>query len=139
MSSYDHEGLLIDWLYQETFNKRHIGDPLYRPLRTALTRARRCVLTDEMAAFLYKMMTQLYVDEFKDSKAWHKRIDGRLDDGRYFSRLPHPVTWVEYKLAPMISAEIDRRGTMNPEEYHKWFADARMHGTRIGWLMEQHD
>jgi hypothetical protein len=138
--------LLIDLLFRETFKKK--ADPLYPELRKSLVRARRCVLADDMAAFLYAMMVELFIGPLKfkeqwdsesEKKRWHNRLWGRLDDCRYFSRLPHPVTWIEYRLAAMVAKEIEataEHGYRSIDEVDERLV--KYANTKIGWLLEQH-
>lgn len=134
---------LIDAVYAKTFDKP--GNP---ELRKLLMQARRCVLTDEMSAFMYSMMvTMLDVNRPYSSPLVKRRAYGRtlarLDDCRWFARLPHRVTWVEYSLPAMFEREIsDRRKagdeTAGPRLDGK-LQDAKMAQARIGWLFIQHD
>lgn len=131
--------LLIDRVYRETF--RRPRDP---ELREVLGRARRCILSDEAAAFLYTMMVELILQpssmptEFKSDAQrhrWHQRLYGRLDDCRHFSRLPHPAVWVEYRLAAMAAQERKTKDEMGwGDDVH----DPAGEHSRVGWLMEQH-
>jgi hypothetical protein len=129
--------LLIDWIYRGTFKRPRNPD-----LRQVITQARRCVLSDEMAAFMYTMMVEILAGNRPAGCHWQKRCVARLDDCRWFSRLPHRVTWVEYSLGAMYERELsDRRKSGDHRvdgEQHK-LQLTKSAGTRIGWLLQQHD
>jgi hypothetical protein len=132
--------LLIDWIYASTFGK--VGKDKMPILRQKLLDARRIVLDDAMAALLYTMMVETYSVKRggMSEKAWLKRCHGRLDDCRYFARLPHRTTWVEYALAPMLQREITTREDSRspycgPEDDMRHTISRN---SRIGWLFEQH-
>jgi len=94
--------LLIDTIYRDTFNKRAPNPRL----RERLVNARRIVLADDMAAFLYSLRIQIFMG--KPSKPISRRIvHQRVDDCRYLARLPHKITWLEYSTAAMYQREIE--------------------------------
>jgi hypothetical protein len=141
--------LLVDILYRLTYAKP--VDPQLRDpnLRRLLADARRCVLTDDMAELLYSMMLAIYgfdprpgdmAEDRKPSK--RKRIHGRLDDCRWFSRLPHRVTWVEYSLHAMLTREVAVRAKSGDDPYTNAQEDliaTKSSEVRVGWLMYQHN
>ena len=95
--------LLIDTIYRDTFNKRAPNPRL----RERLVNARRIVLADEMAAFLYSLRVQLFLGN-KPSKPISQSLRyRRVDDCRYYARLPHKITWLEYSTAAMYEREIE--------------------------------
>jgi hypothetical protein len=141
--------LLIDWIYRDTFRA-----PRNPELRRLLTSARRCVLSDEMAAFLYTLMVEIYAG--KPGKFLLRRTHRRLDDCRHFSRLPHRLTWVEYSLNAMLVREeetkgqpIETRSVMYQDiddgvlRYsdidHHMVQSTQRRPRRVGWLLMQHD
>src|SRR5215831_15251755 len=141
--------LLIDWIYRDTFRA-----PRNPELRRLLSEARRCVLSDEMAAFLYTLMVEIYAG--KPEKFYRRKVHRRLDDCRHFSRLPHRVTWIEYNLNAMVLREEETRGepiearpVMHPtmDEGVLRYSDIDSHivqsserrPRRVGWLLMQHD
>lgn len=140
----DKPELLIDWVYRSTFNKKTRD----LELRGQLMSARRCVLSDEMAAFLYTVMVETYSAGYGKRK-WAKRVCDRLDDCRHFSRLPHRVTWIEYSLGAMAEREADEKDKLAPEivedghylgnERSALLTHPRLHNARIGWLLRQHE
>jgi hypothetical protein len=129
--------LLIDIVYRLTFRK-----PFDIELRRLLVDARRCVLSNEMAAFLYTLMFEIYSGG-AGGPHWRRRCYRRLDDCRHFSRLPHRVTWVEYDLHSMLQREVETRASTGVvHEYSNAEADlihTKAHRSRVGWLFVQHD
>lgn len=140
MSKSDKPELLIDWIYRGTFKKPR--DP---ELRQRLIAARRCVLSDDMAAFLYTLMIEIYSGG-KGGPHWRRRCCRRLDDCRHFSRLPHRVTWVEYSLAAMLQREIETKAKHSDDVLSPYssvndsdLTHAKSRRSRVGWLFRQHD
>lgn len=128
--------LLIDMVYRQTFKK-----PREPELRRLLTDARRCVLSNDMAAFLYTLMVEIYAGGH-GGPHWKRRCHRRLDDCRHFSRLPHRVTWVEYSLEAMLQREISestKPGHIPYIDAERDLSHARFHSSRVGWLMRQHE
>jgi hypothetical protein len=125
---------LADIVYAQTFKK-----PQDLELRRTIRDARRIRLSDEMAAFLYTLTFELYDQGKFDGRL--RRIHQRLDDCRHFSRLPHPVTWVEYSLYAMLQLAIELReqfGIMGYDDDETALAWAKESNTRDGWLLRQH-
>jgi len=137
--------LLIDQLYRQTFKKHGRNETL----RGILESARRFVLDDAMAAFLYELTYIAFhgprMIDSKNNPRW-KKIHQRLDETRHFSRLPHRVTWVEFsrevalRTTMMIAerdkvrADIDIMGSAGTPKREDWEGS----GQRMGWLMQQH-
>jgi len=148
--------LLIDQLYRGTFDKRY-GNP---DLRRSLQEARRFVLDDGMTAFLIDLVwhSMMFGRVFRQArhgqqpnmKAVGKRVFRALDNMRYFSRLPHRVTWVEFsaeafsrrQLAIAVENGIETVASVDPDgnvigrtEQEEIIASSK--GVRFGWLMRQ--
>jgi hypothetical protein len=125
--------LLLDIIYRSTFKK-----PRNPALRAKLVQARRIVLSDAMAAYLIDLRLQTILPH--GGRTSFRQSHGRLDDCRYFARLPHRVTWVEYALHAALRRECQRRESdrgiaVDWQECE----DTKKRGSRIGWLMYQHD
>jgi len=135
--------LLIDTIYRQTFRKSTRNPEL----RVQLMSARRIVLTDEMAAFLYSLRLEIILGKLQ--RPISRRVSyQRVDDCRYFARLPHKITWLEYSVAAMYQREIEigpLKGTdiglseKTHDERLQELERVRAEGARVGWLMYQHD
>lgn len=133
--------LLMDAVLRLTYKRP--GD---EQLRGLLKRARRLVLADEMAAFLYQLESEIFdIFEIPDDRLvlgrrWLMRAHRRLDDCRHFARLPHEVTWVEYSLEAMLAREVAYRATTKSpyKNAEADLAQVRADKSRVGWLLQQH-
>lgn len=131
--------LLIDQVYRSCFNKNRP-----RPeLRAMLERARRFVLDDAMTSFLADLNYETFHGRFRKIKPHRigRHFERTLDSVRYFSRLPHRVTWFEYRQDILVerlkeiarSEGVERRYVQGPIEPRPLTYDRR------GWLCCQHD
>lgn len=148
--------LVIDRLFRQTFRKSHRN--LVR-VRADLLAARRFVLDDAMTMFMVELANErLFGQDFIKAKLGRsididrgfRRICRMLDNMRYFSRLPHRVTWVEYSYEAFLRRqikiaqdyEITSAAFMDPQgrimQEHE-MADrlAEVKGLRVAHLLKQ--
>ena len=115
---------LIDTIYRTSFSREPInGWRSNKAMRDVLTTARRFVLDEPMSEFLAVLSWESFV---KASKPMRARIIEHLRMG---SRLPHPVTWIEYGLR----ASMRKRAELSGEAFKPGEVSERE-----GWLLIQH-
>ena len=151
----DKSILLIDELYRYCFDKREPNVEL----RTSLQAARRFVLDDGMTEFLIDLVWQnMFGRVLRQSRhgqpikpaAVGKRTFRMLDNMRYFSRLPHRITWFEFSAEAFTGRQldiavenkigantfVDAEGNRIDKKSHDEILES-CKGVRFGWLMRQ--
>ena len=116
----------MDSFYQASFRSETVpGWTDNKKWRTALSTARRFVLSDDMSTFLGELATIA----FARPNLSKENVARMSDHLRIGARLPHEVTWIEYNLrASLIASHALLGSAFDPAEAPE----------REGWLLQQH-